>query len=302
MNSLQIVKVPLTTGCAAAFLQLNGKLISRGYGTLGSEVPHITSALNADVNFFDSAHFTYNSAAKIQNATLLSDNKGQIVVAEKIPGWKLDRNNLVGSFVGAFDQIRATSGRDKIDILALHGPDCFHEVIFDKLMELKEEGKVQYIGVSNITADKLIKILAKGKQIDVVDNEWNLLYHDDAVLEICKERGIVFVGARIFGDQKGKDYNIFEHKVVKEVAARVNASARAVMLQWANQRGVTVVPHSNNAKNVIDNHTIPEWTLTSEELDKLDAVRQTSYYQKFLNKDLLKESEKWLNSVADAKK
>jgi diketogulonate reductase-like aldo/keto reductase len=135
-----------------------------------------------------------------------------------------------------------------------------------------------------------------------VQNEVNPFYCDEAVLKYCHEKKIAIVGYRPFGDKQGSE--IFRNKTLEDVAQRVNSSVQEVILQWMNQKGVTPIPHSNTIDHIRNNLALPEWTLTGEEIEKIDSIKNgqasTCGWQKFLNKDLYNKSMQWIDALLQA--
>ncbi len=84
-------------------------------------------------------------------------------------------------------------GLDYLDLLQTHvtPTDVSPNVAASALAELKSEGLVRYIGVSNTTASDLRSYL-QGAKIDFVQNRYSVIYRapTDAVTEICRENNI----------------------------------------------------------------------------------------------------------------
>ena len=86
-------------------------------------------------------------------------------------------------------------GVKRIDLLQLHRPDPgvpFEESL-GALAELRDEGKIRHIGVSNVSVDQLDRAQALTEVVSV-QNRFNLTdrAHED-VLDACARRGIAFI-------------------------------------------------------------------------------------------------------------
>jgi diketogulonate reductase-like aldo/keto reductase len=283
------------------FFALDNELITRGYGGLKSEVPHLTAAIEAGCKFLDGA-FAYGNGKQIAEA-LAGKKVEQFVLSSKIPGFKLDINNLAASTEKCFNVILESMGVKSIDIMYLHGPDCFHKEVFDTLVNLKEEKRFKYLGVCNVDVSTLDALRKQGYPIAVVQNEFNPYYWEEDLLKYCNDNGIVFVGYRSFGDKKFKE--IFDESAIKEVARRVNSTAPAVILQWMYQHGVTSIPHSNDPERVKENAKLPDWKLTEFEMKIIDAIKRgkesTCGWASKLDKPLKEKSDKWIAELVGNK-
>ncbi len=84
---------------------------------------------------------------------------------------------------------------DYIDLYYIHFPDdnTPKDQAVAALQELKEQGKIKAIGVSNFTLDQL-KEANKDGYVDVVQLEYNLLHREnEAVLQYCVDHQITFI-------------------------------------------------------------------------------------------------------------
>jgi aryl-alcohol dehydrogenase-like predicted oxidoreductase len=84
---------------------------------------------------------------------------------------------------------------DRIELYQLHAPDP--DVPYDEslgaLIELREEGKIAHIGISNVSVELLEQALAM-TEIVTVQNRFNLTDRaSEDVLDACTERGMGFI-------------------------------------------------------------------------------------------------------------
>jgi pyridoxine 4-dehydrogenase len=84
---------------------------------------------------------------------------------------------------------------DRIELYQLHAPDenVPYEESLGALIELREEGKIAHIGISNVSVEQLDQAQAL-TEIVTVQNRYNLVDRDsDDVLDACTERGLGFI-------------------------------------------------------------------------------------------------------------
>lgn len=276
------------------FLSINGQILLRGYGGLKSDMSNFRDAVDLGVKFFDGA-FAYKNDALMREA-LVGRDVQEFVLSSKIPSYVLKKDDLRGSTEQCFNEILTQLHMDKIDILYLHGPDCIHKDVLDVLVELKEQEKIQYIGLSNVNKRTIETLVKTGYPIAIIQNEVNPHHWDKEVVDFCRENEMVFVGYRPFGDKQSTE--MFENEILRNIAFRVNGSVQEVILQWMNQKGVTPIPHSNNRNHTQDNMKTLQWYLTQEEMQLIDRIKEdkvsTCGWEKFLDKDLLEDSKQWI--------
>ncbi|WP_424002144.1 aldo/keto reductase [Haloarcula salina] len=157
---------------------------------------------------------------------------------------------------------------DPIDLYQLHRPDPDTPLAdsLNALAELKDEGLIRHIGVSNVTVEEL------DRARDVVDvatvqNQYNVAHRDDEdVLEACEEYGIGFIpwfplGA---GDLAGVDG-------IDEIAERHDATPYQIALAWLlGHSDVTLpIPGTSDLAHLEQNVAASAIDLTDEELARL---------------------------------
>lgn len=66
--------------------------------------------------------------------------------------------------------------------------------------------------------------------------------------------------------------DIFNHPVLKEIAARHDKGVGAVILRWLNQRNIVVIPKTVRKERMVENFNILDFTLSKEEMDAIALV------------------------------
>jgi aryl-alcohol dehydrogenase-like predicted oxidoreductase len=84
---------------------------------------------------------------------------------------------------------------DRIELYQLHAPDenVPYEESLGALIELREEGKIAHIGISNVSVELLEQALAM-TEVVTVQNRYNLADRaSEDVLDACTQRGMGFI-------------------------------------------------------------------------------------------------------------
>lgn len=151
------------------------------------------------------------------------------------------------------------------------------------LEKMVEKGKIKSIGISNFPG-ALIQDLLRGAKIKpaVLQIEHHPYLQQPRLIEYVQSQGIAITAYSSFGPQSFVELNhprvkdvkpLFEHDVIKSVAEKVKKTPAQVLLRWATQRGLAVIPKSNNPDRLLSNLQVNDFDLSQEdfkEISKLD--------------------------------
>ncbi len=163
----------------------------------------VAAALDAGVNFFDTADMYGETRSEELLGDALGARRDQAIVATKF-GWRLDdqRHGARPAYVrrAVEDSLRRL-GTDRIDLYQLHLPDPETpiEQTLAALGELVRGGKVREIGCSNFSAAQLREARAAVRtgaaRFVSVQNEYSLLHREPEreVLPECERQGLAFM-------------------------------------------------------------------------------------------------------------
>jgi pyridoxine 4-dehydrogenase len=142
------------------------------------------------------------------------------------------------------------------------------------LIELRDEGLIEAIGVSAVSVDQLHEARAM-TEIACVQNHFSLLDHSGAdVLDACGELGIAFVpffplgGGDVIGTQR-----LLERDAVRAVAARHDATPAQIALAWMLSLGphVLAIPGTGSVAHLEENLAAGRIDLDADDVAILEA-------------------------------
>jgi aryl-alcohol dehydrogenase-like predicted oxidoreductase len=143
------------------------------------------------------------------------------------------------------------------------------------LVDLRDEGKVDLIGLSAVSLDDLNQASAL-TDIAGVQNAFNLLERENAdVLEATRERGMAFVPFFPLGSAFGGGHGrIADAPVVQRVAAKHDATPAQVALAWllALSPNILLIPGTSSLAHLEENLAATKLTLTGEDMQALDEM------------------------------
>jgi pyridoxine 4-dehydrogenase len=229
--------------------------------------------LELGVNLIDTAHAYGPEVSERLIAEALHPYPNNLVVATK-SGLQRARRGA-WSADGRPETIRRDCERsltllrrDRIDLYQLHTVDrkVPIEESLGAMAELRAEGKVRMIGVSNVSVDELARARAI-TEIVSVQNRYNLgeLSSDD-VLAVCERDGIAFLPWYPLGAGA-----LTRSPELEAVAAAHAATAAQVAIAWLLQRSPVMlpIPGTSSLAHLEENVAAAALQLSQEELDRL---------------------------------
>jgi len=314
------------SGLRVSQLCLGAMTFGQGFHNIGvvaqeqaDEMVRVTLA--AGVDFFDTADvYSQGQSEEILGRALKAAGvrRESVVVATKVRGAMSaeagegtgDVNNVGLSRKHIIEGCNASLrrlGTDYIDLYQIHGFDPVSplEETLEALNDLVRQGKVLYIGCSNLPARTLAKALgisaSRGwASFASLQAYYSLVGRDleHELLPLCREEGLgVLPWSPLSGGYLSGKYrqgspevgrrNQFDFPPVaanasdalgplEEVARQRAASMACVALAWLRrQPGVTsVIIGARNVEQLHDNLAAAELELTTDELQKLSAATQ----------------------------
>jgi len=147
--------------------------------------------------------------------------------------------------------------------------------------ELVEEGLVRNIGLSNVAGALLVDILSYARiEPQVLQVELHPYLTQEALLKLAKTLGIAVTAYSSFGPQsylelgfkEGAVKALFEQDPVVKAAGVHERNPAQVLLRWATQRGIAVIPKTNDLQRLISNLDCTSFDLTGGEIEVISAL------------------------------
>ena len=176
---------------------------------------------------------------------------------------------------GAHDNLR-NLGLDVLEIVnlrlmgAIHGPaeGSLAEPL-TALAELKAQGLIRHIGLSNITPQQLAEAQTI-TEIACVQNLYNLAQRsDDPFIDDLAKQGIAYVPFFPLGG-----FTPLQSSALNEVAASLDATPMQVALAWLLHRSpnILLIPGTSSRGHLRENLAAATLHLPEEALAKLDSI------------------------------
>jgi len=159
----------------------------------------VDAALEVGVTFFDTADVYGSGESERFIGAALGERRAGVVLGTKfgqdtsVPGPGGSRDHMRRALEASLERL----GTDVIDLYTYHRPDGVTplEETLAAMQELVDEGRVRWLGLSNVDAVQVAAAAASGVTVVAVQNHYSLLHRDDdtEVLPLCRRHGIGYV-------------------------------------------------------------------------------------------------------------
>ena len=142
-----------------------------------------------------------------------------------------------------------------------------------ELIALRDEGKIEGIGLSAVTADQLRKALPAG--IVCVQNLYSLVDRsEEATLDLCREHDVAWVPFFPLGSAFDNRLKVVDQPAVRAAAAALGATPAQIGLAWllAHYSGTLLIPGTANPDHLAENIAAGDVRLDPDTLAELDRI------------------------------
>jgi diketogulonate reductase-like aldo/keto reductase len=190
--------------------------------------------------------------------------RGEVFVTTKL--WNTDHGH--DAALRAFDASEARLGGPP-DLYLVHFPvERLRRETWRALGRLYGEKRVRAIGVSNFTISHLEELLGDGGVVPAVNQvEFHPFLFQRDLLAYCRAHGIQLEAyAPLVKAQR------MGHPVLQRVAAAHGKTPAQVLVRWAIEHEVVVIPKSVQRIRIEENAQVFDFALTADEVAALDAL------------------------------
>jgi aryl-alcohol dehydrogenase-like predicted oxidoreductase len=286
-----------------------------GYGDMYGKadenvaIATIHRSLELGGNFLDTADMYGPLLNERLIAKAINGNRDQYIIATKFGNEVNDEGQLTGKINGSKNYVRKSVerslknlGTDYIDLYYLHRLDTNTPVeeTVAEMAEMVKEGKLRYIGLSEVGSETIRK--AHGVHpLTAVQSEYSLFerqIEELGIINTLNELGIGLVAYSPIGRgflsgeiQKTEDFpegdfrlhfpkyqgeqfckNIELVNEIKKVADEKEMSAAQLAIAWVIAKGHVPIPGTKRVKYVEQNIAVADIVLTQDDLHRLEAI------------------------------
>jgi aryl-alcohol dehydrogenase-like predicted oxidoreductase len=235
----------------------------------------------ADVYCLDDSDIGHNERLVADALRGWNGPRGDVLVATKggltRPGGSWERDGRPEHLRAACERSLRALGVERIALYQLHAPDPavpFEESV-GALADLRREGKIQWVGLSNVSVPQ-IRAAERIVPIASVQNRLNPFFREalaDGVVRYCEQGGIGFLAYSPTGGGR-LNRKLPQHPALRTMAERLGVSAHALVLAWVLSRSsaVIVIPSARRVEHALDSVGAGVLELSAEDLAAVDRA------------------------------
>jgi pyridoxine 4-dehydrogenase len=232
-------------------------------------------AVELDVNFIDTADSYGPNVSEELIAEALFPYPKDLVIATKggysrsgPDQWTPDGSpaHLRAAIEGSLKRLRL----NRVDVYQLHVPDpkVPWETSVETIGELQKEGKIRFVGLSNVTeeqierARKIVSIVSVQNRYSFADRE------SDDVVDYCEKNGFAFIPWFPLGAGK------VAGEILNQVAKAHQATAKQVAIAWLLKRSPIMlpIPGTSSVEHLEENIAAASLQLSETEYQELSGA------------------------------
>lgn len=167
------------------------------------------------------------------------------------------------------------------------------ESTWHAMEKLVDQGLARSIGISNYNGGLLLDLLRYARiRPATLQIEHHPYLVQQTLTDLCASEGITVTGYSSFGPQSFLEMEmkravdappLLEHPVVKRIADEQGKTPAQVLLRWATQRGIAVIPKSNNQTRLAQNLDVCSFDLNDDQLREISGLNQNLRFNDPLN-------------------
>ncbi len=209
-------------------------------------------------------------------------DRSKIIITSKVFKTNLKYDDVITSCKKSLERLKT----DYIDIFLIHAPNP--DIPIEKTMKamdyLVEQKMIKYIGVSNFSVEQM-KEAQKYSKNKIVVNQilYNLVIRDkynsfvnmeSEIIPYCQENNIVVMTYRPI--ERG--FLLETESILDELSEKYNKTKAQIAINWLiSKKWVITIPKSTNIEHLKENIGSVWWSMSKEDLKKLDEMRFDEY-------------------------
>jgi 2,5-diketo-D-gluconate reductase A len=226
----------------------------------------VIDAIDAGYRLIDTAASYMNEAAVGRGIKDAHTPREQLFVTTKL--WVQD---------AGYDQTRQAIDNslrrlqlEYLDLYLIHQPYGDVHGSWRAMQDAYRAGKIRAIGVSNFQSDRLMDIVAFNEIKPAVNQiEINPFQQQADSVTFMRDLGVQAEAWAPFAEGRN---NLFQNDVLKAIAAKHEKSVGQVVLRWVIQRGVVALAKSVRKERMVENLTIFDFELDSNDTAQIGAL------------------------------
>ena len=231
-------------------------------------VEAVRQALDVGYRHVDTAE-GYDNEEAVGDAIAEADvDREDLFLATKVSPDDLDFDHVLTSAEESLDRL----GVESADLLYVHWPLGEYEAedTLDAFAELREEGMIDEIGVSNFTVDLLEEAIEVSEEpIFANQVEMHPLLPQTELQQFCAQDDVDVELVAYSPIARG---DVSDVDALQDVAEKHDATPQQVSLAWLREKEVTAIPKATSEDHLRENWLSLGVELDDEDMEKIDGI------------------------------
>lgn len=225
-------------------------------------------ALEAGYRHIDTAAI-YGNERSVGDAVIAGGlPREELFITTKLWNEDVRRGNTARAFEESMEKLQM----DYVDLYLIHWPVDGFEQAWKDMEKIYRSGRAKAIGLSNFRVHHLEKILKICEVTPAANQmEFNPQMQDNAILDMCREKGIVFEAWSPLGSGK---LAADKMEAAAAIGRKYGKSPQQAILRWILQKGIVVFPKSVNKDRIAQNADIFDFELSVADMAVFDAMNE----------------------------
>jgi 2,5-diketo-D-gluconate reductase B len=228
----------------------------------------VETALELGYRHVDTAQMYENEEQVGEGIAAADVDRDEIFLTTKLWRSNLRAADVHESFEASLEKLDV----DYVDLLLIHWPHprVPIEETIGAMQELREEGSIRHIGVSNFTRSQLREVVELADAPIVTDQVLYNPYKDQSNLhEFCVDSGIALTAYSPLG--RG---DAITDETLAAIGEQYDKSAAQVALRWlVQQQNVVAIPKTTSRDHLEANLAVFDFELTDAEMARIHDLR-----------------------------
>jgi len=243
-----------------------------GFGTARMDTDEerrraVSAALSAGYRHLDTAQ-VYGSESAVGDALADSSvDREEVFVTTKLSGDNRAREAVLESTRASLDRL----GLETLDLLLIHAPndEVPHEETLGAMNELRDDGLVRHLGVSNFSVAQTRDAMATSDAPIITNQvEYNVRERQDDLLACCIGEDVMLTAYSPLGVG-----DLLDEEALATIGERHGKTPAQVAVRWLLQQPmVSTIPMSSSPSHIRENAAVFDFELSTAEMRELFAL------------------------------
>lgn len=224
-------------------------------------------ALELGVTLIDTADlYGAGHAEELIGVAIKGFDRDKLFIVSKVYKDKLAYDNVIKACRASLERLRT----DYLDLYLIHAPNPEIPIkdTFKALDELKEQGLIREIGVSNFTIDELKEAQSVTKNKIVVNQlHYNLAYQNlQEAVDYCRTNDIMVMAYRPI--ERGA---LIEKEIpaIEDMCKKYGKSKPQIVINWLISQGIVTISKMSDPKHLMENLKSLDFTMDKQDIERL---------------------------------